>query len=64
MKNIDRLRLMSKDDIAKIISNNIDCSICKGMSSALNCSHCFKSWADWLEEDYNVDDFVLLLEDM
>lgn len=53
MKNIDVIRAMSDEEIAKLLSGNIDCNICKMLFNDVpNCvAHCEALWREWLQAD-------------
>ena len=49
MKNIDAIRAMSDEEIARLLSGNIDCNICKILfNNEVDCVHCEDHWREWL----------------
>jgi hypothetical protein len=61
--NADRIRAMSDEELAEMIAETIDCSVCKSLphSESDECpSHphqaCDDFWLDWLKSPVEVDD--------
>ena len=51
--NADRIRSMTDEELAKIISDSIDCNVCQEQFSVLcdgTSKTCKQSWLDWLKE--------------
>lgn len=53
MKNGDAIRAMTDEELAKIISDSIDCNVCQEQFSVLcdgTSKTCEQTWLDWLKE--------------
>ena len=54
--NADRIRSMTDEELAKIISDSIDCNVCQERFSVLcdgTSKTCEQTWLDWLREAAN-----------
>ena len=52
--NSDRIRLMTDEELANAISDNIDCACCNQfLKDKIDCSGdgCPKAWIEWLKEE-------------
>ena len=53
--NADRIRSMTNEELAVLIGDNIDCSICKCEAKSEICTaeggHCYNHWLDWLKKE-------------
>lgn len=63
--NGDRIRAMTDEELAELIRDNIDCSICKiEVFETITCpgslmadgKDCYDRWLDWLKQEYEGDE--------
>ena len=61
MTNADSIRFMNDEELAELIGDNIDCSICKKevfetttcpRSLATDGKDCYGCWLEWLKQEY------------
>ena len=61
MKNIDAIRAMSDEEIARLLSGNIDCNICKILfNNEVDCVHCEDHWREWLQAEVDEKSKILI----
>lgn len=65
MTNSDRIRAMTDEELAELIGDNIDCSICKKeVFETTTCpgsltadeKNCYGCWLDWLKKEVVAND--------